>query len=172
MNERAWAGCGQRYSVRAVRSTPLRVLLGIALLMLLLAGCGEEGLASLGEQPPTAVPFNRLNAQDVLNAVAASGISIQNATRDMLVGRGAPARFLDRYVFEIVELAPAGGQVIIFETPADLQAWQEYIITLRNDASTRRDVIYVYTHANVLLQLNANLNPALADGARQALEAL
>ncbi|MFN8375628.1 MAG: hypothetical protein U0694_22495 [Anaerolineae bacterium] len=38
-----------------------------------------------------------------------------------------------------------------------MQAWRDYIEQLRNDRLTRRDVVYVYEHANVMVQVNSTL---------------
>jgi len=96
-------------------------------------------------------------------------LQIQNPEKSMTVsGRGAPTGFSDRYIFEIPRIAPAGGQVIVFATPEQLQAWQHYIDTLSASADTHRDVVYTYVKENVMLQLSANLTSAEANGYRDA----
>lgn len=135
--------------------------------MLAVSGCASLGIG--GEPEPTPIPFNRFNAQNVFDAFSRAGLQVQNLQRDMLIGRDAPSTFSDRYIFEIERIAPSGGQILIFSTPDDMHAWQTYIDTLRANANTRRDVIFVYTYGNVMLQMNANLFPNEADAFRTAL---
>lgn len=143
----------------------LAVLLAI---LSLTVGCSTiEGLGQ--PPPPTPLPFNLFNAQQVLNALTAAGLSVQNPTREMLVGRGAPGGFRDRYVFEIDTVVPFGGQILVFDTPETLAEWQSYINRLRASSATARDVSYVYIHHNVMLQVNANLPLAQAHAYRDAL---
>jgi hypothetical protein len=132
----------------------------------LTAGCASLGI---GEPTATPIPFNRYTAQDVFSAMSAANLQVQNSQRDLVVGRGAPSTFIDRYIFEIPRIAPSGGQVLIFETPEGLSEWQEYIGQLRSDNSTRRDVVYVFVKDNVMLQVNANLTTQEANAYRDAL---
>jgi hypothetical protein len=128
-----------------------RVLSCVLLLsIVLLTACGAPAA-------PTAVPFATYTAQQVLDAFASAGLDIQNVQRDMQVGRDTPTTFSDRYTFEIPIVAPNGGQIVIFDSSANMQAWRDYIEQLRNDRLTRRDVIYVYENHNVMVQVNANL---------------
>lgn len=138
-------------------------ILGVA------AGC--ESLP-FGQAAATEIPFNRFTAQEVFNSFSQAGLQVNSVTRDMLTGRDAPGGFRDRYVFEIPRVAPLGGQVLIFDTPAAMGEWVAYVESLRADRATRRDVIYVYPYANVMLQLNANLLPAEANAFREALYGL
>lgn len=144
------------------------------LLMFLATACLLVGCESLGigGQAPTAVPFRQHSAQDVFNAFQAAGVTFANPVRDQLVGRGAPSTFSERYTFEIDRIAPLGGQVLVFDTPEAMAEWQSYIERLRADSSTRRDVVYVYTQDNVMLQVNANLLSAEAAAYRDALASL
>lgn len=153
--------------LRSLRPPVLLLVIG---LLLLLMGCGPGGIG--GSSEPTALPFNRLTAEQVLQALTTAGTGIQNIQRDMLIGRDAPSTFSDRYIFEIASIAPNGGQVLIFDTPENLAAWQDYISSLRADAGTRRSVIYVFVAANALLQVNANLTTTEANVFRDALLAL
>ena len=99
-----------------------------------IAGCASLGI---GQPTATVIPYNRYTAQDVFSAFSTAGLQVQNSQRDMLVGRGAPAGFSDRYVFEIPRIAPAGGQVLIFDRPEGLAEWEAYIERLRADTATR-----------------------------------
>src|SRR5262245_18689150 len=129
-----------------------RYLFLLLLTMTVLAsGCESLGI---GQQQPTAVPFNLYRAQDVIDAFSTAGLQVQNVQRDMAVGRGAPNTFNERFVFEVPRIAPAGGQILVFQTQEDLTAWQDYIAQLRADSETRRDVVYVFVKNNVLLQVN------------------
>lgn len=149
-----------------------RVLPVLALICVsVLGACGSGGLFG-GPGEPTPLPFNRFNAQQVLAALTASDLGVQNIQRDMLVGRDAPSTFSDRYIFEIERIAPNGGQLLIFNTPQDLAAWENYINRLRANASTRRNVVYVFTHGNAMLQLNASLTNDEANRFRATLLSL
>lgn len=143
-------------------------------LLLLTMTALAAGCASLGIGQPTAtpIPFERYSAQDVFDAFSTAGVEAQNLQRDMVVGRGAPAYFKDRYVFEIPRIAPQGGQIIVFDRPEDLAAWQAYVADLRSESATRRDVVYVYVKDNVLLQVNANLTTQEAGAYEDALMGL
>ena len=136
----------------------------LAMIALFGAGCGV-----LNPPQPTAIPFQQLSAEDVFNAFGRAGLQMQNPQKEMNVGRGAPSEFADRYVFEIPRVAPAGGQVIVFSDAAQMQAWQDFVERLRGDSSTRRDVVYVYTNQNVMLQLSAALTNQEAAAYRDAL---
>lgn len=125
-----------------------------------------------GGSPATAVPFARFTAQDVFNSFSQAGLQASSVTRNMLIGRDAPGGFRDRYVFEIPRIAPLGGQVLIFDTPEAMGEWIAYIERLRANPNTRRDVVYAYPFANILLQLNANLLSAEANDYRAAMMAL
>ena len=132
----------------------------------LAAGCASIGI---GQPTVTPIPFNRFTAQDVFAAFSTAGVEAQNSQRDLVVGRGAPSTFSDRYIFEISRIAPAGGQVLVFETPQALGAWQDYIAQLRADNDTRRNVVYVFVKDNIMLQVNANLTTQEANAYRDAL---
>ena len=138
-------------------------------ILVLVTGC--ESLP-FGRPAPTEVPFARFTAQDVFDGFSRAGLSVQAVTRDMLIGREAPGGYRDRYVFEVPRIAPLGGQVLIFDTPEALAEWLSFIESLRSDPDTRRDVVYVYPFANVLLQVNANLLMSEANAFREALYAL
>ena len=142
-------------------------------LLAIFAVFGASGCGILNPQQPTAVPFVRYGAEDVFNAFARAGLEVQNPEKSMTVsGRGAPTGFSDRYLFEIPRIAPAGGQIIVFGSVDQLQAWQHYIDTLSASAETHRDVIYTYVKYNVLVQLSANLTAAEAKGYSDAFNGL
>ena len=136
------------------------------------------GMAAACESLPfagasaTEVPFARFTAQDVFNSFSQAGLQANSVTRDMLIGRDAPGGFRDRYVFEIPRIAPLGGQVLMFDTPEAMGEWIAYVESLRANPNTRRDVVYVYPFANILLQLNASLLPAEANDFRAAMQSL
>ncbi len=145
------------------------LLVAILAIATLVAGC--ESIPLLAPEP-TAVPFARFTAEDVVASFGQAGLQVDNVARDMLMGRGAPNSYSDRYVFEIPRVAPLGGQFLIFESPADMGEWLAFVETLRANRETRRDVIYVYPYANVILQVNANLLPEEANAFREALYTL
>lgn len=141
----------------------------LLLIALLLAGCGGASTPA-----PTAPPTVSLTAQQVIDALRAAGLSVQNPTQDMSAGRGAPGGFVDRQTFEIHirDIAPNGGQIFVFDNANSLAAWQIYIDEQKANPDTRRPWIYTYIHHNILMQLNANLTPAEADAYHAALEEL
>ncbi|GEM_PF-603643 len=160
---------------RVPRRSATVVLLNLAfLLLILMSGCATlEQIASGGATPtPTPLPFDRFNGEEIFAAWQSMGLPLENIRVDMSVGRDAPLTFVQRYVFEIPRIAPGGGQVVIFNTPEDLQAWTDWITTLRNDPEQRRNVVYVYTNANALIQLNADLTNQEAAAYRTVFEGL
>jgi hypothetical protein len=143
---------------------PQRYLALVLLAMLgLVTACGQAA-------PPP--PFARYDAQSVIRALNDAGATIQNPIQDTTVGRDAPSTFSDRILFEVPRIAPEGGQILIFRTQGDLQAWVDYIDRLRGDQNTRRSVVYVYVKDNVMLQLSADLTNEEATLYRSAFEAL
>ncbi len=130
---------------------------------LLISACGTA---------PTAVPFGTYSAQQVIDVFQAAGLDIQNVERVMQIGRDAPSTFSDRYIFGIPLIAPSGGQILVFNSDADMQAWRDYITSMRNDQQRRREVVYVYENANIMVQINANLPIDEANRFRDAVAAL
>jgi hypothetical protein len=120
----------------------------LVVIALLTTACGGQA---------TAVPFNTFTAQNVIDAMQDAGRDIQNVQRAMQIGRDAPATFSDRYTFEIGLIAPQGGQILVFNSDSDMQAWRDYIEHLRNDRTRRREVVYVYENHNIMLQLSSAL---------------
>ena len=147
-----------------------RYLFLLLLTMTVLATACES--LGVGQPPATAIPFARFNAQDVISAFSTAGLQVQGVQRDMAVGRGAPNTFSERYVFEIPRIAPAGGQILVFQQQSDLTAWQSYIAQLRADSATRRNVVYVYVKENVMLQVNADLTSQEANAFENALDGM
>ena len=143
------------------------------MLLAIFAVCAMTACAILSPSTPTPIPFDRYSAQNVFDAFARAGLQIQNPEKNLVVtGRGAPGALEDRYLFEIPRIAPAGGQIIIFASADQLQAWQTYIDKLRASSDTRRDVVYTFVKDNVLLQLNPALTTAEANAYRDAFMAL
>lgn len=151
------------------------LLLAMNVLVSVLTGCASIDEAINGPRTPTATPepFAFFTGQQVIDALRAAGLSVENPEEQALtIGRDAPLTYNHRSIFEISRIAPDGGQILVFDDPAGLQAWQDYIARLSQDSSTRRDVVYTYVHRNILLQLNANLLPDEATRYRRALEAM
>ena len=145
------------------------------LLMLSAAACSEMSSILPQQSPPTVTPrpFVSFTAQRVVDALTAAGLPIQNAVSDLSAGRGAaPLVFTERFVFEIPRIAPYGGQIVIFGSQDDMAEWLAWVETLRNDAATRRSVVYTYTNQNAWLQLSADLTNAEAAVYRETFLAL
>jgi hypothetical protein len=145
------------------------LVLALLATILLLNAC-----SALSPAAPTAttVPFNLYTGQDVIDAFSQAGLPITSMVRDTIVGRDAPLTFNDRYVFTIDRIAPNGGQILVFQSAESMQAWTEYIDQLRADSNTRRDVVYVFTNGNIMVQVNAGLTPQEANEYRDALATL
>jgi hypothetical protein len=137
--------------------------------ILLLNACSGLSPAATVTPPP---PFNLYTGQDVIDAFSQAGLPITSMVRDTIVGRDAPLTFNDRYVFTIERIAPGGGQILVFQSAESMQAWTDYIDQLRADSNTRRDVVYVFTNGNVMIQVNADLTPQEANQYRDALATL
>lgn len=131
----------------------------------LLVACG-------GDATPAAQSFSKYSAQSVFDALSSAGLNVQNQRRDMLVAPDVPVTFSDRYLFEIDKIAPAGGQVLIFNEADGMASWQSYVDRQRANSSTRRDYVYVYTRDNALLILSPNLTTDDATAYRTAFEKL
>jgi hypothetical protein len=129
-------------------------------------------LAACGAPTPTPIPFAQYTAEDVLAAFVGAGLTAGNIREELSVGRDAPLTFSDRRTFEIASIAPDGGQILVFNNPDGLAAWQTYIAGLQSDSTTRRDVVYTYVKGNILVQLNAGLLPDEARRYREALEGM
>ena len=121
---------------------------------------------------PTPPPFIRHTPTQVLDHLQAAGLSVIDPRRDLVVPPDTPMTFNDRYLFQIAAIAPFGGQVLTFSDAADMQTWLDHIERLRASSQTRREVVYVFTHDNVILWLNPVLSNALANPYRDALATL
>ncbi len=141
----------------------------ILFLIAIITACG-----SLPGQTPTGTPrpFARFRGEEVVTSLSEAGLALENVRTDTAVGRGAPATFNTRLIFEIPRIAPGGGQVLTFRTLEDLQTWQDYVIGLRGNPETRRTVVYVYVNQNAMLQMNADLTNQEAQAYRDAFLAL
>lgn len=146
-----------------------RRILFIALLVSALVISGCTGNAESNAAPAV---FNRFTVQNVRDAFSRAGLPVQVLVRSLFPGRAAPRTFNDRYTFPIARIAPAGGQVLFFTSEQAMDHWLRYIDSLRSDFEHRREVVYVYTHGNILLQLNADLTPEEARAFEQALASL
>ncbi len=140
------------------------VWLMLAMAVLLVA-CG-------GDEETAVQSFSKYNAQSVFDVLNTAGLNVQNQRRDMLVAPDVPVTFSDRYLFEIDKIAPAGGQVLIFNDADGMASWQSYVDRQRANSSTRRDYVYVYTRDNALLILSPNLTTDDATAYRTAFEKL
>ena len=71
-----------------------------------------------------------------------------------------------RRTFTIPAIAPKGGQVLLFDAPADVAGMQAWYARFPDLAP------YVYVKGNALIQLNSTLPKAEAEKYRAALESL
>ncbi|MBE2272042.1 MAG: hypothetical protein IAE80_27655 [Anaerolinea sp.] len=157
----------KRYLLSVTKAT------AVLLTLILAAGCSStEGGALPFVSAPTAtpLPFALFSAQDVFDVFSRAELGVQNIAEQNLPAREDPSSFGERFVFEIQAIAPLGGQIVVFDTPDQLAAWQAYIERLRNSSATRRNVVYVYFRNNLMLQLNNTLTTAQATAFRLAFE--
>ncbi len=141
------------------------VLCVLAMSLSVLAACGAQSAA-------TPEPFAKYKAVDVLRALTAANLSVVSPQRSLAAAPGAPLSFNDRYTFTIPTVAPAGGQVMIFNTPDALKKWQDYISNQKANSDTRRNWLFVFTSKNVMLQVSPDLTNEEAEQYHQALENL
>jgi hypothetical protein len=144
----------------------------VAWIVLLSAAVVLGGCSGSATTEINSAPFNRFTIQNVRDAFSRAGLPVQVLVRDIFPGRDEPRTFNDRYIFPITRIAPAGGQVVFFTSQPAMDAWLGYMEELRADSERRRDVVYVYTHGNIMLQLNADLLPEEAAAFEQALASL
>lgn len=145
--------------------------LALCLLAIFFAGCSDLNLIG-GSPTATPVPYDRFTVQDVFAAFAQAGLPIGGLEQSLLVSREGPTSLKDRYLFEIPRISPAGGQIIIFANAQQQAEWETYIGKLRDNADTRRDVVYTYFHENMMLQLNSGLTNTEANSYRDAFMSL
>ncbi len=143
------------------------VLCVLAMSLSVLAACGATDAT-------TPEPFARFKAVDVLKVLTDANLSVVNPQRSLAATSGAPLSFSDRYTFEIAirDIAPSGGQILIFNSPGAMQKWQDYITGQKASSDTKRNWLFVYTYKNVLLQVNPGLTNDEAERYHKALEAM
>jgi len=123
-------------------------------------------LVACGTPAPTATPtFRKYTVDEVVKALSPLGISDVHFTQ-----RGpevlSPNVATDQRDFTIPTIAPKGGQVLFFDTPADRAAMEQWYAMFPAFAP------YVYTNGNVLVQLNSALPKAEAERFKAALQGL
>ncbi|MBZ0294568.1 MAG: hypothetical protein K8L99_18535 [Anaerolineae bacterium] len=114
--------------------------------------------------------FDRFRAESLLESMKTTGLDIQNEHQDMIVPAGVPATYNSRYLFEIGQVAPSGGQLLTFNSAENMAAWQTYVDQQRNNSTTRRNYTYVYTAGNAMLILSPSVTTDLAVAYRNAFE--
>lgn len=129
-----------------------RIWLLALIVVLTVTACGGGG-------------FQQHSSSDVVEAFSTAGLPVgepETLTKspDDLV----PDNFVDGTRFAITTLEDGGGRVYAFDSAEDLQLMQDYY-----EGVTDLFFAWVYTHDNVLLQLNGNLSE---DEAREFLAVL
>lgn len=133
-----------------------------AIVVLLCVGA----LVACGAGSPTATPaFARYTPEQVAAVLAPLGATDfreeARSPQDQ-----SPNTATARRAFTIPSIAPKGGQVLLFGTPADVAGMRAWYARFPDLAP------YVYVKGNALIQLNATLPKAEAEKYRAALEAL
>jgi predicted small lipoprotein YifL len=123
-------------------------------------------LTACGGAGPTPTPtFPKYTAEQVMAKIQPLGVS--NVAQGARVsGDQSPNTAIDSRTFTIATIAPKGGQLLLFDTPADragMEAWYARFPDLAP---------YVYVKGNALLQLNSGLSKAEAEKFREALNTL
>jgi hypothetical protein len=136
----------------------VRRLLLVPLVLVALVACGTPA--------PTATPtFRRYTADEVTKALAPLGITdVRHTPRGPDVQ--SPNTATDQRDFAIPSIAPKGGQLLLFGSPADVAGMRAWYARFPDLAP------YVYVNGNALLQLNSTLPKAEAEKFRAALEAM
>lgn len=113
--------------------------------------------------------FGALTGDDVLAAFEQFDLPYTDVTRQAdPAGGDAPTTESERITFTLPTIFDGGvGQILIFEAPADRDAWLNYLF---DPAST--DPGYVYFEANAIVQLSPDLSGTTARLFRAALLSL
>ena len=125
-----------------------------------------SGLVACGGVSPTPTPtFPKYTADQVVAKLQPLGVS------NVVVGQRAvndqsPNTATDRREFAIASIAPKGGQLLLFDTAADVAGMQAWYARFPDLAP------YVYVKGNALLQLNSTLPKTEADKFKAALDSL
>lgn len=126
-------------------------------------------LVACGGTSPTPTPaFPRYAIPAVVDAFKAAGLSVEDVRPGTPWKQGDPWPnvALERQVFTIRAVAPNGGVIQTFAELKDREAMAAYYARFPDLAP------YVYTHGNVLVQLNSGVAKAEAEKYRAALESL
>jgi len=123
-------------------------------------------LVACGGVSPTPTPaFPKYTAAQVIAKIqplGVTGVKPGTRTADSL----APNTYTDNQEFTITSIAPKGGQVMIFDTAADVAGMQTWFARFPDLAP------YVYVKGNALLQLNSGLPKVEAEKFKAALDSL
>lgn len=142
---------------------PKQYLVCVLLAMLILVSACETETTEITR-------FDRFTPAVLLDAMKNAGLNIQNEREDMIVPSGVPATYNGRYLFEIEQIAPSGGQLLTFNSTENMAAWQTYVNQQRNSSTTRRNFTYVYTAGNAMLILSPSVTTDLAVAYRDVFE--
>lgn len=136
----------------------MRALLTVLLVLGALVACGDAA--------PTATPtFRRYTAEDVVKVLAPlSATDFRHVPR--ATGDQSPNTATDQRDFTIPSIAPKGGQLLLFDSAADVAGMQAWYARFPDLAP------YVFVKGNALIQLNSTLPKAEAEQYRAALDAL
>jgi hypothetical protein len=130
----------------------------VAFVLVALVACG-------GVSPTPTPAFPKYTADQVVAKLQPLGVSnavvSQRAANDQ-----SPNTATDRREFAIASIAPKGGQLLLFDSAADVAGMQAWYARFPDLAP------YVYVKGNALLQLNSGLSKAEAEKFREALNTL
>lgn len=136
----------------------MRVLLLCLSLIAALAGCG-------GVSATPTPALHRYTPDDVARVLVPLGAS-NFANTPRAANDQSPNTATAQRTFVIPSVAPKGGQVLFFDSAADVAGMQAWYARFPDLAP------YVYTRGNVLLQLNSGVAIAEAERYRAALDTL
>jgi hypothetical protein len=142
--------------VIVVKSIGLPVV--VLLCLVALVACGGAG--------PTPTPtFPKYTADQVIAQIGPVGVS-DVKTSQRAADDQSPNTATDRRTFTIASIAPKGGQLLLFDSAADVAGMQAWYARFPDLAP------YVYVKGNALLQLNSGVPKVEAEKFREALNTL
>ncbi len=127
------------------------ILLAMATLLFFSLGCGK---------------FQKYTAQNVVDAISKSGLSIESVKDQQIGGSAAPATEVESKEFIIKSISPNGGQILVFKDKKGLDSMKEWFDKFPDLAP------YVYVKGNVILQLNSGLPVSEAEKYKETLNKL
>jgi hypothetical protein len=130
----------------------------VAFVLVALVACG-------GVSPTSTPTFPKYTAEQVVAKLQPLGVTnVRPGERS--ADAQSPNTAIDSREFAIASIAPKGGQLLLFDSAADVAGMQAWYARFPDLAP------YVYVKGNALLQLNSGLPKGEAEKFREALSTL